>query len=62
MWFKCIGQVKPNPPQDGDGKPRISVISNEMAGLPGIRQPGLFLARRVQPKGYHGAIPCRFAA
>jgi len=54
-----LSSYKPNPSRCGDEKPRGSVIINEMAGLPGNRQPGLFLARRVQPKGHHGAITDR---
>ena len=50
---------KPNSSQGGDGKPRVSVSINEMAGLPGIRQPGLFLARTVQLQRHHGAITDR---
>jgi len=38
---------KPNPLQGGDGKLRISVIRNEMAGLPGVRRPG-FLWRLAE--------------
>ena len=46
-----LSSYKPNTPQDGDGKPRVSEIINEMAGLPGKGSLAFFLRGTCSLKG-----------